>query len=451
MGWSKDFVERSNNRELVVTVVGLGYVGLPTIIGFFEAGFVVRGVDTSEDVIKCIKMGKNPLKDEMLDNLIPDPKAKNWLVTTDFTKAIQGSDIIIVTVPTPIDENLKPDLSYVKNAGKDVFDNIQKDSSTIVILESTVYPGVTKQLWLPLLKERNLEIGKDIEIAYCPERFSPGDPNHGVRQVARVIGTDNEKIGMDLVTFYSSLTTGNVSYAGKIEIAEAAKVVENVQRDINIALVNELARIFPELGVDVEDVLTAAESKWNFHRYTPGIGVGGHCIPVDPYYLKQRAEEVGVPAELISAARSVNRSMPEYASHTIEKILIECDIEINKSKILLLGWSYKPRIGDDRESPAIVLASNLVQKGVEIHVFDPYIDNNSLPTNVNGLTSISSIEGFDMIVLHTAHPEFKEINWDELGSRMRNKILYDGRRILPIKKLEKKGWSVYALGKPRDY
>ncbi len=450
MGWDVDFVQRSRNRELIVTVVGLGYVGLPTLMGFYDSGFNVRGIDKSPDVIQRLNSGKTPLIDDVLETTIPHPLSERWSLTTNFDEAIPDSDIVIVTVPTPIDENLKPNLSYVKNAGINIFDNIKKGSKTIVVLESTVYPGVTKQIWLPLLEERNLIVDEDVVISYCPERFSPGDPKHGVRQVARVIGADHEIIGKDLVEFYSCLTEGDVSYVGKIEVAEASKVVENVQRDINIALVNELARIFPELGVDVEDVLTAAESKWNFHRYTPGVGVGGHCIPVDPYYLKQRAEDVGVPAELISAARSVNRSMPKYVSNTISKILSENNCNIEEARILFLGWSYKPKIGDIRQSPAMELAKFLKEKHADIFVIDPYINYDNLPDYVNKIEDLMDVEKIDIIVMNTAHPEFESIDWNKLMKKMRNKIIYDGRRVLPVTELEQLGWIVHAIGKPSN-
>ena len=451
VGFSSDFKQRAENCNLTICIVGLGYVGLPTMIGFYESGFNVRGLDNSETVISNINRGINPLADPEIDNKIPINGSERWFVSSKPEDVIKDSDVIIITVPTPITDDLKPNLSYVEMASKAVFSNINPAERVIVVLESTVYPGVTKEIWLPLLNNLDLKIGIDVELAYCPERFSPGDPNRGIRDVARVVGTENKEIGLGLVKLYSKLTEGNVSYVPKIEIAEAAKVVENVQRDINIALVNELARIFPELGVDVEDVLTAAESKWNFHRYTPGVGVGGHCIPVDPYYLKQRAEEVGVPAELISAARSVNRSMPQYVSNTIKKIFSDLKKEISNSKIAFLGWSYKPRIGDDRKSPAITLANNLIGHNAKIYVYDPYVNPSSLPTNVVRLENLSEIQGFDMIILHTAHPEFEMIDWEELGKRMINKIVYDGRRVLPIKTLEKLGWYTYAIGKPIEF
>ena len=257
MGWDADFSKRAQNGELTVGIIGLGYVGLPTAVGFYDAGFNVWGVDISERTVRMVLAGENPTGDPDVDDIIPDPNSPRWHITTSTSEAVPHCDVVLVTVPTPVTEELKPDLTYVIDAGRSVFESIVKGTRTIVVLESTVYPGVTAQTWLPLIDELCLEIGKDVEIAYCPERFNPGDPAHGVRQVARVVGCSNSYVGEDLVALYRRLTSEDVRYVGKLEVAEAAKVIENVQRDINIALVNELARIFPELGVDVEDVLDA--------------------------------------------------------------------------------------------------------------------------------------------------------------------------------------------------
>ena len=321
MDWLDGFSSQIEKKEITIGIIGLGYVGLPTAIGFHDAGFTVWGVDVSKRTVDMVLQGKNPTGDPDVDDIVPQPNTKGWHITTSAAEAVPHCDVILVTVPTPITDDLKPDLSYVEAAGRNVFQSIEKGSKTIVVLESTVYPGVTAYTWLPIIKDLDLEIGTDVEIAYCPERFNPGDAAHGVRQVARVIGCSNPEVGKALVSLYSKLTTEDVRYVGKIEVAEAAKVIENVQRDINIALVNELARILPALDVDVEDVLSAAATKWNFHRYTPGVGVGGHCIPVDPYYMIQRAADVGVTAGLITAARTVNRSMPSHVAGVITELM----------------------------------------------------------------------------------------------------------------------------------
>ena len=319
-----------------------------------------------------------------------------------------------------------------------------------MVLESTVYPGVTAQTWYPELERLGVKVGVDVEIAYCPERFNPGDPAHGVRQVARVIGCPNEDVGRGLVALYSRLTEEDVRYVGKLEVAEAAKVIENVQRDINIALVNELARIFPELDVDVEDVLSAAATKWNFHRYTPGVGVGGHCIPVDPYYMIQRAADVGVPAELITAARAVNRTMPKFVANVLNDMLYRAGVESGKGRVLFLGWSYKAEVGDPRETPAEPLAEALVSKDVDVTVWDPHLDNNMYPEHVEAVESPYAEEKrYDLVVLVTAHKQCLELDWSKLLSSMRHPIIYDGRRVLDLAALSALGWETHAVGKPR--
>ena len=449
MGWDNSFAERADSGNLNIGIIGLGYVGLPTAIGFRDAGFNVWGVDLSERIVNALHEGNNPLGDPDLDDMIPKPGSDRWSITTDTKEATKECDVLIVTVPTPVSEDLKPDLSYVESAGRAVFEATAKGSRKVVILESTVYPGVTASSWLPILEELGLEEGKDIEIAYCPERFNPGDPNHGVRQVARVIGCSNSVVGQSLVNLYQRLTSEDVRYVGKVEVAEATKVIENVQRDINIALVNELAQIFPELDLDVEDVLSSAATKWNFHRYTPGIGVGGHCIPVDPYYMMQRAQEVGVPAELITAARAVNRMMPKHVSGVLRDLLYQSGVPAGEGRVLFLGWSYKAGVGDARETPAEPLAKNLMDSGISVSTWDPYLTTDDIPKDINVIDDLDNARGFDMVVLATAHKECIEIDWNSLLGKMRTPILYDGRRVLNLSSMQAMGWKANAVGSPQ--
>ena len=431
-----------------VGIIGLGYVGLPTAIGFHDAGFTVWGVDVSQRTVDMVLAGKNPTGDPDVDDIVPAPGTENWHITTSTAEAVPHCDVVLVTVPTPITHDLKPDLSYVEAAGRAVFEAIPKGSNTIVVLESTVYPGVTAQTWLPIVEELGLVIGEDVEIAYCPERFNPGDAAHGVRSVARVIGCSNPEVGQALVGLYSQLTSEDVRYVGKLEVAEAAKVIENVQRDINIALVNELARIFPALDVDVEDVLSAAATKWNFHRYTPGVGVGGHCIPVDPYYMIQRAADVGVPAGLITAARAVNRSMPNHVAQVLVNLLWKEGLTAENTSVLLLGWSYKAEVGDPRETPAEPLAQALHEKGIRVGVYDPHLEADGMPDHVDWVDDITAAEGYDMAVLVTAHKACVDLDWNALLKQMKHPLLYDGRRVLDLEALTSIGWRTFAVGKP---
>jgi nucleotide sugar dehydrogenase len=443
-----DITAKIVTGHLRVGIIGLGYVGLPTAIGFHDAGFEVWGVDVSQRTVDMVLKGENPTGDPDVDDIVPAPGTERWNITNSSAEAVPHCDVVLVTVPTPITHDLKPDLSYVAAAGRDVFQAIPKGSNTIVVLESTVYPGVTAQTWMPIIEELGLEIGEDLEIAYCPERFNPGDPAHGVRQVARVIGCTNPDIGEALVALYSKLTSEDVRYVGKLEVAEAAKVIENVQRDINIALVNELARIFPALDVDVEDVLSAAATKWNFHRYTPGVGVGGHCIPVDPYYMIQRAADVGVPAGLITAARAVNRSMPSHVAGVLSDLMWNAGVPAGEAKVLLLGWSYKAEVGDPRETPAEPLAETLMSKGITVGAWDPHLEDVMYPEGVEVVSDISSAQGYDMAVLVTAHKACLALDWSSLAKQMRTPLIYDGRRVLDLEELKSCGWNAFAVGRP---
>jgi UDP-N-acetyl-D-galactosamine dehydrogenase len=449
MGWDSTFSQRLEERDLTIGVIGLGYVGLPTALGFLDVGFRVRGVDVTSRVIDTLIAGENPGDDPQHDHLIPQSLSDSWQVSTDSSELVPDCDVILVTVPTPVTENRLPDLTYVSSAGSAIFSSIAKGSGTIVVLESTVYPGVTREVWAPLLQATGLEEGVDVHLAYCPERFVPGDPEHGVRQVPRVVGAADEIIGSNLADLYDTLTSGGVTYVGALEVAEASKVVENVQRDLNIALVNELSRIFPVLGLDVEDVLNAAATKWNFHRYRPGVGVGGHCIPVDPYYLIEKAKESGAPVELITSARKVNRSMPRNVAEDVSVILERNEIPLSSANVLLLGWSYKPGIGDPRETPAEPLAEALVEMGCSVQTFDPLVDDRLFPSDLATLVrSESEISPFDMAILVTAHDEVVGIDWASLTEKANHSLIYDGRRVLDVEMLESLGWDVYLLGAP---
>ena len=449
MGWGDAFASRLINRDLTIGIIGLGYVGLPTALGFHDVGFRVRGIDVSQRVIDDLSAGKNPGDDPNHDDLIPQFQDGSWKISTKSEDFVPQCDVVLVTVPTPVTKERMPDLSFVSAAGSAVFSSISPNSGTIVVLESTVYPGVTREIWSPLIEQAGLVEGVDVHLAYCPERFVPGDDEHGVRQVPRVVGASNNGVGEDLRDLYATLTSGGVTFVGGLEIAEAAKVVENVQRDLNIALVNELARIFPAMGIDVEEVLDAAATKWNFHRYRPGVGVGGHCIPVDPYYLIQKAKDAGAPVDLITSAREVNMMMPINVAKDIAEIFNNCEIEIAGSNVLLLGWSYKPGIGDPRETPAEPLAKELVDMGCLVHAFDPLVDGRFFPKDLANLVrDKSEIKPFDLAILVTAHEEVIGLDWGELSEIANHPIIYDGRRVLDVSSLKSLGWQVYLLGAP---
>jgi len=442
--------EAIEKREVNIAIVGLGYVGLPTALRFFEAGFCVFGVDSNPSVISSLLEQRNPIGEPDLDGKMPSPDDPNWNVTSSFSDSVVNCDVIIVTVPTPVSSDKHLDETNVSEAGESIFQQIHPGSGKVVVLESTVYPGFTKKIWSPLANNNGLSIGDDIHLAYCPERYNPGDSDSTIANTNRIVGSMNGKVGKRLVELYSTISEASVIYVGQMEVAESSKLIENVQRDINIALVNELSMILPNLGIDIEEVLDAASTKWNFHRYFPGIGVGGHCIPVDPYFLIDQATEKNSSVHLISTARMINSQMPAHVAELVLEIIDSHNLPIEQTSILLLGWSYKPNIGDTRGSPSLDLARILNVRGIDISVFDPYVPSHEFPDFVSIVSDENDIEGFDMVIMATAHDKFEEIDWEEISSRMKNKIIFDGRRRLDLDNLSNNGWKVYALGKPNE-
>ena len=432
-----------DSSQTHVAVVGLGYVGLPTALAFHQAGFHVRGIDVSQRAIESIQSGKPPFVDEGVVFSIPmgDPR---WAVSADFSSVIPHSDIVLITVPTPVNADKTPDLSYVRSASRSVMEAIDPERGTIVVLESTVYPGVTRKELGRICSDLGIEIGKQVRIAYSPERINPGDPLHSASSVDRIVGCDDSEIGQYLAEVYSNITSANSSYVGPIEVAEAAKLVENVQRDIDIAFVNELATVLPRMGIDVEQVLSAAATKWNFHRHTPGIGVGGHCIPVDPYYYSSLAEDLGSPSMISPIARRINEGMPIFAADSILNILSDEE----KPRVLLLGFAYKENTGDIRETPVTDLSRALSDSGCQVFVWDPHVGESSLPIWVSPVEEPGSVSEIDLVVVSTAHDECLKIDWDLFSEVCPSKKVFDGRRCLSPQDLSSKGWKYFGIGFP---
>lgn len=448
MGWADVFTERVESRDLVIGVIGLGYVGLPTALGFYNSGFKIWGVEISESKLSDLFHQRNPIKESKYDGMLPNPDDSRWNITSSFSESIPLCDVVIVTVPTPVTGDKRIDTSFVVDAGRSIFCNISHGSRTIVILESTVYPGLTRDIWTPIAEENGLRFGEDVDLAYCPERYSPGLESMALEDISRIVGAQDSEVGRSIASLYRKLTKSHVTFVGSIEVAESAKLIENVQRDINIALVNELALILPKLGVDIEDVLEAASSKWNFHRYTPGLGVGGHCIPVDPYFLIDQAQLVNSPVNLISSGRQINSIMPAHVASEIGLILQKSGIQSKGAKVLILGWSYKPGIGDDRGSPSHHLSIELNRLGMKVFCWDPYVDNSQFPDFISPISGLEDTSRLDIIVIATAHNEFLELDWKSALNFMKNPILYDSRRCLDLSSLEEMGWKSFALGRP---
>jgi UDP-N-acetyl-D-galactosamine dehydrogenase len=432
---SKKILEKS----LIVGVVGLGYVGLPTAVALHKSNFRVWGIDVSDRVINSLKNNKSHLFE---GDSIKIPNDDRWNVTTSYEEAIPYCDIVLVCVPTPVDDSLMPDLSMVRESFFSISNNMGKSQNIIIILESTVQPGTTNSCYDEILM-KNPKLGDKIRVGYCPERISPGENNFGVSQVARVIGSNDIALTKSIAKLYSNITSGEILPVSSIEVAEASKLVENSQRDIDIAFANELSILMPKIGLDVEEVLAAASTKWNFHRHTPGIGVGGHCIPIDPHYYINLAKQNDMTSALSPAARELNSSMPKYVA---KEILSFCPEE--NLNILILGYSYKPNIGDSRETPVKSLIEDLVKNSNNIYVWDPLLKNEEFPENSIVIDSPYELENLDCIVVATAHDEIISLDWDKLIKIMNNPKIYDGRRCLDKNEMIEKGWQFNAIGLP---
>ncbi len=416
-----------------IAIIGLGYVGLP-LARLFATKYPVVGFDINEKRISELKNGNDTtleIESKVLNQVLVDSLLKEkGLFCTSNLKDIEESNCYIITVPTPVDLNNKPDLSPLMKSSETVAKVLKKDD--IVIYESTVYPGATEEVCIPILEEiSNLKFNIDFFVGYSPERINPGDKEHTVDKIMKVTSGSTPEIGEEINDLYSSVITAGTHLAPSIKIAEAAKVIENSQRDINIAFVNELAKIFNLLDIDTQAVLEAAETKWNFLPFKPGL-VGGHCIGVDPYYLAQKAQEVGYHPEIILAGRRMNDSMGQYVASEIIKLFVKNDKEIKGAKILILGITFKENCHDVRNTKVVDVVRNLEDFGTEITIFDPWADPEEVKQEFNITTQNNMPQSkFDGIVLSVAHKEFLTINFKDY---LKDKgIIYDVKGVLKCK------------------
>jgi UDP-N-acetyl-D-glucosamine/UDP-N-acetyl-D-galactosamine dehydrogenase len=378
-----------------ICVVGMGYVGLPLAIEFAKKCKVV-GFDVVEDKIEKLKQGIDPTHE------VGDEEVKKS--SMEFTcdeKKINECDFIIVAVPTPIDENNVPDLKYVKSASEIVGKNMKKGA--IVVYESTVYPGCTEDDCLPLLeKYSGLKLG-EFGLGYSPERINPGDKEHRVDTIVKVVSGNNKEVLEKVAEVYSLIIKAGVHKASSIKVAESAKVIENVQRDLNIALMNELSIIFEKMNINTNEVIEAAATKWNFHKYTPGL-VGGHCISIDPYYLTFKAQKLGYKPEVILAGRRINDNMHKQVAYLVEKSIED----INNKKILIMGLTFKENVPDYRNSRAKQLIETLKEKGALVYGYDPYLDKKIIENEFKAKFVEGINEKYDAIVLFSPHELFEK-------------------------------------------
>lgn len=447
-------VEKIANRTAKLCLIGLGYVGLPTAIFFAEKGYEVIGCDLLESIVNEVNAGKSPLIELNLDlrlgRLIKEGRLK---ATTDTPGSVRESDIILIIVPTPTKEGFEPDLQYIISAGESVAKGLKPGH--LIILESTVYPGVTEDVLQPILERTGLKAGRDFGLAYCPERYNPGDSAHTIDKVTRVIGGISKEWTNMAAELYRQIT--EVHVVRDIKTAEMAKIIENTQRDLNIALMNEVAIICEKLGLDVADVIEAASTKWNFQPYHPGA-VGGQCLPKDPWYLVKAAEKEQYLAEVVTAGRRINDRIPHHLFELLQDGLNLVRKTINGSRIVVLGLSYKENVGDTRNSPSIPLIREIKSMGGIVVSYDPFVtpeiarERFDIRYHFNVTDNI--FEGADAIVLMSPHKEFLSLDFVKIKEEMNaNPVVVDGRRLFNAKQLEKLGFTYMGLGlgRPRNY
>ena len=384
--------------ERKICLVGLGYVGLPLAIHLSRV-FDVTGFDINEKKVKELKSGFDSMKEVSSEEL----KSTKIKYTTSPSE-IKKCNFIIVAVPTPVDNHNNPDLTPVIKASETVGKNLSKGA--IVVYESTVYPGATEEVCIPILeRESKLKCGKDFKIGYSPERVNPGDKEHTIDKITKVVsGVDKESL--DIISeVYGKIT--KIYKAKSIKVAEAAKVIENIQRDLNIALMNELSLIFEKIGISVKDVVAAASTKWNFHKYTPGL-VGGHCIGVDPYYLTYKSQELGYQPHVILAGREINESMAKHVAEMTVKGLNKIGKVIQGSKILILGLTFKENVKDSRNSKTKDIIKELKEYSVDVIAYDPYLSQEEIDHEGFGVKNVNfdKVGKVDGIIMTVPHKEF---------------------------------------------
>ena len=400
-----------------IAVVGLGYVGLPLAAAFSEK-YEVVGFDVNAKRIEELKSGFDrtlELSSEQMKKAI-DNGMKFSLNLED----IRDCNFFIVTVPTPIDKNKRPDLTPVVKATQSVTKVLKKGD--IVVYESTVYPGVTEEICVPLLEESGLKFNKDFFCGYSPERINPGDKEHTVTKIKKITSGSTPEIAEKVDEIYRSIITAGTHKASSIKVAEAAKVIENTQRDINIAFMNELAMIFNKMNIDTNAVLQAAGTKWNFLNFRPGL-VGGHCIGVDPYYLTHKAQELGFHPEIILAGRRINDNMGKYAADQVVKLMIKRGVLINSARVLVLGLTFKENCPDIRNSRVIDVIEELRDFGCSVDVYDPWADEAEVKREY-GITPLKSFDeaDYDCVVIAVAHDKFK-------GLKFSKALVYDIKNV----------------------
>ena len=396
-----------------LAVIGLGYVGLPLAIEAANNKLKVAGYDINESVVDSLNKSISHVED-ISNKVLKDALSKDLLITSD-SNILGDSEYIVISVPTPLTD-YQPDLSYVEAAAKSIAENLTKGQ--IIILESTTYPGTTLEIVKPILeKNSNLVAGEDFLLGYSPERIDPGNKEWTFKNTPKIVSGINEKSLKKISEFYNSIIDEVVEVSGTRE-AEMVKLIENTYRQVNIAMVNELAILSNMLDIDIWEVVDAAKTKpFGFQSFRPGPGVGGHCIPIDPKYLSFKTRQIGQPVRFVELAQEINNSMPNYVISRISELMNKKEILLKNSRILILGVAYKKDIGDTRESPAIDIIESLLDKSVEVSFYDPFVDE--LIVNKQSIFKEQDLEGvsnYDMVIIHTPHTSFNDIDFENIKS-----------------------------------
>lgn len=415
-------------KDLRIGIIGLGYVGLPLAVEFGKK-FPVLGFDINQNRVEALSNGHDATL-EVSDNELAN--VENLVFSCD-KKRLAECNVYIVTVPTPIDDGNAPDLTPLREASKLLGEFVKKGD--VVIYESTVYPGATEEVCLPIIeKTSGLVFNKDFFAGYSPERINPGDKVNTLTKIMKITSGSTPEIGQFVNSLYESIIEAGTHLASSIKVAEAAKVIENTQRDLNIAIINEFAKIFNRLGIDTEEVLNAAGTKWNFLKFKPGL-VGGHCISVDPYYLTHKAQEVGYRPEVILAGRRINDGMGEYVATQLVKKLSGEKIHIDEAKILVLGFTFKGDCPDVRNTKIIDIVKELKDFNMSVDVYDGWANPEEVEHEY-GLTLINSLNEnyYDGIIIAVDHSEFKNMGAKEIRKLGKLKhVLYDVKHVLGVK------------------
>jgi len=418
-----------NKFKYDLAVLGLGYVGLPLAVEATNSKLNVLGYDVNSNLINNLKTAKSHVED--ISNQQLEQAIASGLFFSTSSEVLSECKHLVISVPTPLTD-YQPDLSFVENASKDIANNLQ--SGHIVILESTTYPGTTLEVVKPILESiSGLTAGSDFLLGYSPERIDPGNQVWNFKNTPKIVSGINQESTNAIASFYKSIINEVVEVSGTRE-AEMVKLLENTYRQVNIALVNELAILCKMLDIDIWEVVDAAKTKpFGFQSFRPGPGVGGHCIPIDPKYLSFKTRQIGHPVRFVELAQEINNSMPHYVVTRITEIMNKNAVLMKNSNILLLGVAYKKDIGDTRESPALDIIEELLAKEVSISYFDPYVEF----LVVNGLSikkenEINNLQNYDLILIHTAHSEFSSIEFDKINS-----LIFDTTGTFRSKNIEK--------------